>query len=71
MNALILAIALTGQGPAAGQCPTETTVTVSQETTSVEITERSARRHPVARAVKAIGKGLNHLRPFHRGRRCR
>jgi hypothetical protein len=63
MEELALAIALCcpcpGREITIDTRPTQTTVTVKQP----------CRRHPVARAVKAVAKAVNHLRPFHGRRR--
>jgi len=65
MEPLIIALALLGQ-PATCELPTVC------EPTTVEVNCADFhRRRPAVRALRAVGRGLNHLRPFRRDRRCR
>lgn len=63
MGTLIIAIALLQQPSLAPPscCPTTTPSEASEDTGS--------RRRPAWRVLKGIGKGVNHLRPFHRRHR--
>jgi hypothetical protein len=63
MESLAIAIAL------CCPCPAGPTVTVTPTAVDVSSTNETTRRHPIAHAVKTIGKGVNHLRPFRGHRR--
>ena len=69
MNALILALVFSAQCPTGCACAPALVIAPQPPTTTVETTDDTTRRHPALHALKAIGKGVNHLRPFRRGRR--
>lgn len=63
MESLALAIAL-----CCPCLPTEIRVEVTPAETTVTVEQRR-RRHPTVAVLKAVGKAVNHLRPFHGRRR--